>query len=145
MNQFVKTYKKRVSGVISLLLTICLISSANAEQVLYCTTELATGITKEDGKWVTAPFKKPRYTVKFNSDYTQVEGFRENYPPLNCHAPYDYPSEVLSCSTHDVFLLFNREKLRFTFFHGSAGGYTFSFDLEKPDTDVITAGTCEKF
>ena len=143
MNQFVKTYKKRVSGIISLLLTVCLVSAANAEQVFYCSSELATGIIKKNGEWRTAPFKPERYTVKFNSDYTKVEGFHDSADPYNCHVPFSFSSGLLSCSGEFDFLLFDREKLRFTLFEGSPGGYT--FDSDKPDTVTMEAGTCEAF
>ena len=145
MNQFIKIYKKRVSGIISLLLTICLVSPTKAEEVYYCSTELATGIVKENGKWRAGRFEKLRYIAKFNSDFTQVEGFGyiENSPPLDCHTRYDFLPGALSCSKGGAVLIFNRIKLRFTFFQGSSGGY--AFDLDDPDTESMYAGTCEKF
>ena len=143
MNQFVKTYKKRVSGVISLLLTICLISPANAEQVYYCSAELATGMIREDGKWITSQFEPNRYTIKFNSDFTQVEGFRNFVDiPLNCHFPFSFYPELLSCSGKVTFLTFNKENLRFSLFLGNAG---YVLDLDTPDIDAMIAGACEAF
>ena len=146
MTQSTQTYKKRVSGVISLLLTICLISPANAENVFYCSSELATGISKRNGKWRASEFKSERYTIKFNSSFTQVEGFNDSDSdfPLTCRTPYPsvFP-ESLSCSGDFIFLSFNLRTLRFTLFKGSNGGY--ALDVTNSDTETIHAGTCQKF
>ena len=147
MTLFVQAYKKKVSGIISLLLIACFTLPANAEEVYYCSTELATGVIKKNGEWTTSGFIPERYTVKFNSDYTQVEGFSPYSPiPLRCHIPFhtERPS-LLSCSNFlgIELLLFDKEKLRFTFFSSSVGGYNRNSD--NPDTENISAGTCEKF
>ena len=147
MIRFTQTYKKRVSGIISLLLAICFVSPANAENVFYCSTELETGIKKEEnGKWVTGPFKQRRYTVKFNSDFTEVDGFAPDLSlTLSCHVPF--PTEhlnALSCSdSYGLFLLLlNKENSRFTLYNGS-GGYI--VDSDSAGTESMYAGTCETF
>ena len=48
--------------------------SARADEVLYCQSEVATGLYKDDGIWKSSTFKKERYTIKFSSDYTLMRG-----------------------------------------------------------------------
>ena len=52
--------------------------SVTAEIVLYCNSELATGITKENGIYRTADFVPNRYTLKFSDDYSEVKGVDED-------------------------------------------------------------------
>ena len=61
---------------------------ANAEQVYYCTTELNTGIIKDKktGKWRKGNFGQERYTIKFNDDYTKLDGVENG--TMKCHTPY---------------------------------------------------------
>ena len=62
---------------------------ANAEQVYYCTSELNVGILKDGntGKWRKGNFTEERYTIKFNDDYTKLDGLDKS--TWYCLKPYD--------------------------------------------------------
>ena len=49
--------------------------SAKADEVLYCQTELATGLVEKNGTWRTASFERKRFTVKAFGDFEKVRGF----------------------------------------------------------------------
>jgi hypothetical protein len=123
---------------------------ANAEQVYYCTSELATGIIKDKktGKWKKGNFKEQRYTIKFNDDYTKLDGLDKN--TWYCLKPYDWN--------------FPEIKNMIVCYHQFNGGSVFSFDFKTlrflssaahlmgyventkdPDTNIMNAGTCQKF
>ena len=54
------------------LIILMIPSLAISETVFYCSTELATGIAKADGKWRTASFKKVRFTLKVDGDWKSI-------------------------------------------------------------------------
>ena len=121
---------------------------ANAETILYCQTELAPGIYKENGRWRTGDFKLDRYTIKFNSDFSSVQGLAYKDNAIKCESPFepDYP-EIIQCSGFFRSLTFNKETQNFVFFQGSVG-YVLNVpdpDTKVFDTETISAGTCEKF
>ena len=49
-------------------------NTLKAETVLYCQSEVATGFFNEGGVWKETSFKLDRYTVKFNDDFSLLEG-----------------------------------------------------------------------
>ena len=122
-------------------MVICFPVVSQAEMILYCQSELATGFIKEENSWREGSFKLQRWTVKFNGNFTKVEGFRE---PMKCSVVYSDPKEVISCEGDFNSLTFHKESLRFVYFTGS-----FSYVENKPDsgtdTESIYAGTCQKF
>ena len=59
--------------------------SAKADEVLYCQSELATGLDKENGTWREASFKGKRYTIKVIDDFEKIIGLYEDTPyPCKC-------------------------------------------------------------
>ena len=114
-----------------------------AEKVLYCQAELSTGIVKNNGVWETSRFKLQRYTIKFNDDYTRLEGV--SFKPMTCSKPYDYKSpEHIACvhlwGSHETFT-YNTITKRYLLSNMSSGGYV----NNGPDTESLSAGTCESF
>ena len=119
---------------------------ANAETILYCQTELATGIYKENGRWRTSDFEPQRYTVKFDDDFSSVRGFLlfDTDAVMKCEVPLEYATpEFIQCSGFFSSLTFNKKTQHFVLFQGSVGGYT--NNIPDPDTETLRAGTCEKF
>ena len=116
---------------------------ANAEQVYYCASELNAGILKDKktGKWKKGNFEEDRYTLKFNDDYTKLDGLMQQY---YCLKPTGYKDTLIVCYENDngggVFS-FDKEKLRFLLLRGSLFGYV----SNEGDDNWITAGTCKKF
>ena len=122
----------------------------NAEQVYYCTAELATGFYKDKKtrKWGQANFQKERYTIKFNDDYTKLDGL--GITTFNCHgfgnSLKPWVGKHIVCyheyNNGDVFL-FNKKQQRFLLMVGNVFGYV---DNEKDSgTNSMQAGTCQKF
>jgi len=52
---------------------------ANAEKVYYCLSELNAGIIKDSktSSWRRGNFEEQRFTIKFNDDYTILNGLSE--------------------------------------------------------------------
>lgn len=118
---------------------------AKAETILYCQDELATGLIKKNGSWETGSFNLDRYTVKFNDDYSRAEGLTAT--PMECTAPfpYQYPDLVNCVHSYGSYQTFNydKKKRRYTFSGISSFGYI--LDDGTPDTETLSAGTCETF
>ena len=125
-----------------LLLILLLIPNlVIAENVFYCQEELAPGIIKENGVWKTTTFELARHTIKFNDDYTRLEGI--SYNPMSCSKPYKHISDYISCvhrGSHETFS-YNTLTKRFLYSNISSGGYVNS----GADTENLSAGTCEAF
>ena len=131
------------------LFTFGISTSVSAEIVLYCNSELATGISKENGIWREFKFKPERFTVKFSDDYSRVKGVNtfnliweckkvfliaKNSEHAECSS-MDYPSETFT---------YNKKTKRFLYFTGASFGYIQDNNVRN-DTNSIYAGTCEKF
>jgi len=129
-----------------LLFGIFFATSIRAETVLYCQTELVTGFIKKNGVWKSANFHNERHTVKFNHDYSRLEGMTTK--PMECTTSYSFFPERIFCvhtwGSHETFL-FNKETNRFTFTKVSTAGYTLNDSDEDTDTDTFLAGTCKVF
>ena len=67
---------KMKTKLLFVFITIGLLAanSVKADTVLYCQSELATGFIKENGAWKETNFRQQRYTIKFNKDYSRLEG-----------------------------------------------------------------------
>ena len=135
-----------MKNIAFVFLTIGLLASNNlmAETVLYCQSELATGAIKKNGSWKTANFKSERYTIKFNKDYSKLDGLDTNLS-YSCSPAYSHRPDSLAClsgfSNGESFI-FNKKTKRFTFSSPSpASGYA----ADGSDTPVMYFGTCKKF
>jgi hypothetical protein len=133
-----------------LILTIALLLStpAWAEEVLYCQSELATGLIKENGRWKQGSFKLKRFTVKFNDDYSVISGLP--FGDMLCKNPYNVsitPAIVcnIDSSGYTVGITFNYNPTnkRFIYTSVAVGGYI--DNSKNSDTDSIYAGTCQQF
>jgi len=122
---------------------------ANAEQVYYCTSELATGIMKDKktGEWESKRFELERYTIKFNYDFTKLDGIGNL--PFGCLRSYPGIPEAINfitcyskLDTGDIFL-FDKQTHRFFYVYGNVAGYL--RNKKNSDTNTIYAGTCQKF
>ncbi len=120
-------------------------SSIKADTVMYCQSEMSTGVIKKNGLWKTTNFNKARYTVKFNYDYSQLEGITSSVP-WNCQVPYDwYPDQIFCVNTygsHQTFI-YSKKTKRFLLTMVSSGGYV--RNPTDPDTESLTVGTCKTF
>tara|TARA_B110000008_G_C16891860_1_gene533117 strand:- start:515 stop:922 length:408 start_codon:yes stop_codon:yes gene_type:complete len=132
--------------IILLLLTfgILFASSINAETVLYCKSELATGFAKVDGKWKIGNFAPARFTIKFNDNFSRIEGGLPESSPMECDVPFDSLTNVIHCVSTNYnrsTMRYDIESKRFVHYFNPARGYISS----SADTDLLYAGTCEIF
>ena len=135
---------------ITLVLFLTAFSISLKAEVLYCDTELATGVTKENGIWKTSSFVKERYIMNFNSDFTALTYSSSNELDykyyMSCTEVFRTSPEVIKC-IEDVgahYLLFNKDNLRYQLAALSTASYT------KPnrrifDTSSINFGKCTNF
>ena len=129
--------------VLILSLGFLLATSAKAETVLYCQSELATGFSKSSGIWKAGSFNKERFTIKFNSNYSLLEGI--SFDPMDCKAPYAHMEDIIFCvqSNYNYSTLrYNKKTSRFVHYFNPAKGYVGS---SSTDTDILYAGTCKAF
>ena len=121
-----------------------IVHPVKAETVLYCKSELSTGFIKDNGSWRIANFKEDRHTVKFNNDFTRLEGI--TYNAMNCTVPYGHKPNLIICvhslGSHETFIYSKRTK-RFLFSDVSSGGYV--FNPKDADTETLEVGTCKEF
>ena len=83
--------------------------SIKAENVLYCQSELVTGFVKKNGAWKNGNFATDRFTVKFNDDFSLIEGGLPNSSPMECSAPYSSYPHIIHC----VHSKYNLSTLRY--------------------------------
>jgi hypothetical protein len=120
--------------------------TATANDVLYCQSELATGLLRENGRWQTSNFHLERYTIKFSDDFSFVTSSAFTGEKLNCHPHYlGTRKEIIKCDGVSFTLSFNKESMRFVLVFVGGGGYIDHRTETASDTDNIYAGTCEKF
>jgi hypothetical protein len=125
-----------------LLLLLLMPNLVIAEIVLYCQGELSTGIIKKNGVWKTTNFNLERNTIKFNDDYTELDGLSHN--PMSCSKPYGHIPDYIACvhswGSHETFT-YNTLTKRFLHSNISVRGYIDN----GIDTENLSAGTCEAF
>ena len=113
--------------------------SAKADQVLYCQSELATGMGQKNDTWVTGSFKRERYTVKVIGDFEEVTGL-DNYLNFDCVVPLKkYPKRIVCRHWSGKTFLYDKSSKRFVFSSVTIHTYI------RTDTPALFAGTCEKF
>lgn len=127
-----------------------------ADTILYCSDELATGLSKKSGVWKEANFKKLRHTLKITGKFDKIlygdkiydcrPAYSETFKPhiVTCLlSAFLSDGEVYEVGGLPELFVFNTQTMRYTFFDGSVGGY--SENLTKADTETISGGKCEKF
>ena len=125
---------------------ICSAAAAKADQILYCTDELATGFIKENGGWRITNFTLDRFTLKVEGDFEALIYDGDKYSCV-----YDWRIVVdewrIVCN-HDIFksssITMDKDSLRYVLTNTFGFGFA-SSKLDRPDTDSIHAGTCETF
>lgn len=127
---------------ICLILVVLLGSTAKAEIVLYCQSELATGFIKKNGSWKESNFALSRWTVKFSDDYKELSGLYSVGPPSKCSVPFSRKPNLVACVDAGGMFQFHKETMRFLFMRRTSG---YVSNLPDPDTDVLYAGTCQNF
>lgn len=133
---------KRILFLFFVVMGVSFSSALRAEIVLYCQSELANGFYNNDGTWQEDMFKKKRFTVKFNDDYSTLKG--ASYAPMQCLTPFAHIPNLISCIEQKFPyqpFLYDKNKKRFIFVKLSSGGYV----VNGKDTDEMYAGTCENF
>ena len=114
--------------------------SAKADEVLYCQSELATGLVqREDGTWKESSFVRTRYTIKFSSDYKRLKGLESDY---YCFSDTRLNNRHICrrdlTDTGNIFI-----------YHSQSKRFIYSiiniFSYLDGDTPMIKAGTCKKF
>jgi len=135
-----------VLGVKKLLVTlVCLIGASQslyAEEVLYCTSEVAAAFIKNE-RWTETKLDQKRFTIRLSDGLHKVEGLGEG--EYNCNM---IPaSGTLVCTNQsDIGQFIYLPRLeRFLFFKASEFGYVFNMAGGVADTDNLYAGTCKKF
>ena len=126
-------------------IVICFPVVSQAETILYCQSELETGFGKFgkiENSWRESSFEPERWTVKFNDNFSKVEGFRDE--PMKCSVVYSHLKEAISCNGDFQTLTFSKESLRFVYFTGSSS-YVGNKPDDGTDTESIYAGTCQEF
>ncbi len=127
-----------------LLLLLVIPNLVIGEIVIYCQDELVTGISKDHGVWKTIDLELERHTIKFNDDYTKLDGLPGFYP-MSCSNPYtlvdpDYIACVHSMGSHETFT-YNKLTKRFLYSNTKVDGYVDN----GYDINFLRAGTCEAF
>ena len=115
--------------------------SAKADQVLYCQTELATGLYEENGTWKSGNHTMKRYTIKVVGDFEEIISLESDDTAYPCKVPMMplHPTRV-ACSDKwgDTFFYDKKTK---RFLHSKANIFTYLGE----DTPILFAGTCQKF
>ena len=150
-----KLYARQKAKHLTLILLASLLLSVyvQAEVVLYCQTELATGLIqdKQTGQWKTGPFELKRYTIKFNDDYGQVTGlWRDEEFPCAPAYPSIFPHRIVCSKPNGHTFIYDKLTRRFLNSTASVTSYIGDVlngdaDVINTDTTVIYAGTCQKF
>ena len=127
-----------------LLLLLLIPNLVMAENVFYCQDKLATGIQKRNGVWKTYDFSLERYTIKFNDDYTKLDGLDPFL--LKCSLNYKNlkgEENRIFCTTRFGWpnFTFDTLSMRYTYAQLSPSSYV----ENGSDTAHFSAGTCKAF
>lgn len=123
-----------------------------------------------EGTWETASFKKDRFTIKFSDDYTKVEGPGKDMVLSDdigakdgiltvtivhsCHymsrfRGLDVEYDKITCIDDQLFtgstFLFHKKNHRFVWARPGPAGFVNGLTYGMPDSDYLSAGTCETF
>ena len=116
-----------------------------AEIVLYCNSELVTGLIKKNGIFRITNFKPERYTINFNDDYSEVKGLDKMGDSWQCRdAYYNKKYSTVICSgpyNNGQSFTYHKDTNRFL----SVDATVFGFIDRGNDTNGMTAGICKKF
>ena len=127
------------------LLTLLLFVSifSHAEKVLYCQTELGTGIGLNNKRYITSNIDNQRLTIKFNDDFSKLAGL--GVKEYVCDKNFPHTSETLTCLSTEFMgdsFTYNPKNNRFYYVVLTPGGY---IEPYSSDTPALFAGTCQNF
>jgi len=121
--------------------------STIAEDVLYCTGEVAGGIMFKNGKWKGMRFNVDRFTLKFSENWTRAElggriatGFF-----MRCDRGPDVGVDFLTCTSPMEHFVYNKENRRFSWVNNNVLAYAFEKGEHGQNNIGVLAGTCENF
>tara|TARA_X000001388_G_C2187207_1_gene106045 strand:+ start:341 stop:775 length:435 start_codon:yes stop_codon:yes gene_type:complete len=143
---------KKLMNVLTIL--IFTVSSASAETVLYCTSELATGMIYANGKWNAGDFSKSRYTVKFDDDpmtsnksiTVKIKSSYESIPTsYTCLDKKENQLVHICNAKRGKVFFYSIVKKRFTLISGAFYSYVRGDTANYYDTQSISSGTCTDF
>ena len=124
---------------------ICSAAAAKADQILYCTDELSTGFIKKDGGWRITNFTLDRFTLKVEGDF---EALIHGGDRFSCVERWAFSGDSPIFCNNDVHksssITMDKDSLRYVLTETFGFGFV-SSKLDRPDTDSISAGTCETF
>ena len=113
--------------------------SAKADEVLYCQSDLATGLYPDNGTWRTGTFENNRYTIKVSGDFEKIVGLLGDFQ-FECAIPEALiPNKVLCQSFPGGTFVYDKSSKRFLYSVVNTHTYLGT------DTPAIFAGTCQKF
>ena len=102
------------------------------------------GAIKRNGSWETTDFKPLRYTIKFNNDYSELDGLDASRS-FSCSPPYSHKPQSLACysgySNGESFV-FNKKTKRFILSSLRVGG---GYTDDTTDTPTMMFGRSKKF
>jgi len=136
------------TATILLCIGYLLVSVAEAETVLYCTSELSTGIHLHDGNYRVGKILADRLTVKFNTNFSVVHGFGNK---KSCRILRPLDPDILHCTsngdqgTERSVVFFNKRTMKYTFAALSGWTYVQSPQTVPAHTNSVSAGSCESF
>jgi hypothetical protein len=138
------TRRKKFAATLAVVGMLLGPAAQAAETVMYCTTELSTGMKFLKGGWKTVKFKELRYTIKFSENYESVVGL-DGKTSWQCERIWSAVSpEEISCNGRYYHLNFNKKTNRFTL------SKMYGWINQRPgkayaDTVSVENGTCQKF
>jgi hypothetical protein len=138
------TRRKKFAATLAVVGMLLGPAAQAAETVMYCTTELSTGMKFKKGGWKTVKFKKDRYTIKFSENYDSVVGL-DGKTIWQCERIWsNIKPELISCNGRYGHLNFNKKTNRFTL------SRTYGWIHQRPgeadaDTVSVENGTCQNF
>ena len=124
-----------------LVLSIFVANNTFAEEVLHCSSELATGFVREDGNWREREFNPSIFAIEVgdNFEYFTIEGRK-----FNCHTPYDNYKELLVCErnmwANGLSFRYSTKTKRFIYIRSSVSGYIENKEIT--DMEIMYAGKC---
>ena len=124
---------------------ICLAAATKADQILYCTDELATGFIKERGGWRTVNVIPERFTLKVEGDFETLIHSGNRYSCLELWMAFGVSRVSCNEDYYGAFsIIMDKNSLRYVRTYPADDGFVSSKENDFA-TDVTYAGTCETF
>lgn len=134
-----------MKNLLLILFALLFTCVSSAEEVLYCSPELATGFYNDSVEWKTTNTQLERFSVKVNDNFKSIQTGDYFY---NCSVFFVGNNRAYICNNEfagmDTGISFRYYPLtkRFISIHSSVSGY---LDNETKFGELFSAGKCEKF